>query len=225
MEAVISLADARAVVDAVALGLLLVALAGVLVRSLDMAIWLIACQGVLLGLAAGAVALVEGTGAAWIAFAVALTAKAFAIPALLRAILSRLTRRHEVETVLPTVLAFPLAVGLVLLAYAVADPFTANLHAAFVTRNAVPSAIALLLLGCYTMVIRKKALTQVVGLVTMENGLYLAAIAATHGLPLVVEFGVALDVLTGVAIMGLVIHEINRLFGGTATDRLRSLRG
>jgi hydrogenase-4 component E len=63
------------------------------------------------------------------------------------------------------------------------------------------------------------------GLVTMENGLSLAASAATHGLPLVVEFGVALDVLTGVAIMGLVIHEINRLFGGTATDRLRSLRG
>ena len=52
-----------------------------------------------------------------------------------------------------------------------------------------------------------------------------AAISAAHGLPLVVEFGVALDVLTGVAIMGLVIHEINRLFGETGTDRLRSLRG
>jgi hydrogenase-4 membrane subunit HyfE len=44
-------------------------------------------------------------------------------------------------------------------------------------------------------------------------------------LPLVVEFGVALDVLTGVAVMGLVIHEIDRLFGSTGTDRLRSLRG
>jgi hydrogenase-4 component E len=218
-------ADARAVVDAVALGLLLLALAGVLLRSLDTAIWLIACQGALLGLAAAAVALVEGTRAAWIAFAVALAVKAVAIPALLRMVLSRLTRRHDVEAVLPTVLAFPLGIGLVLLAYAVADPFTAGLHAIFVTPNAVPAAIALLLLGCFTMVIRTKALTQVIGLVTMENGLYLAAIAATHGLPLVVEFGVALDVLTGVAIMGLVIREIDRLFGGTATDRLRSLRG
>ena len=52
------------------------------------------------------------------------------------------------------------------------------------------------------MVIRKKALTQVIGLVTMENGIYLAAVAATRGLPLAVEFGVALDVLTGVAVMG-----------------------
>jgi hydrogenase-4 component E len=221
----ISLADARSVVDAVALGLLLLVLAGVLARSLDVAIWLLAGQGVLLGVAACAVALVEGTWPAWIAFVVALLVKALAIPALLRAVLNRLSERHEVESVLPVVFAFPLAIGLVLLAYAVADPFATKVDAVFVTPNAVPAAIALLLLGCFTMVIRKKALTQVVGLVTMENGLYLAAIAATHGLPLVVEFGVALDVLTGVAVMGLVIHEIERLFGGIGTDRLRSLRG
>jgi hydrogenase-4 component E len=219
------LADARAIIDVVALGLLLLALAGVLVRSLDTAIWLLAGQGLLLSVAACAVALVEGTWPAWIAFAVALAVKAFAVPSLLRTLLDRLTRRHDVESVLRAPVAFALSVGLALLAYAVATPFTANLHATFVTPNAVPVAIALLLLGCYTMIIRKKALTQVIGLVTMENGLYLAAIAATHGLPLVVEFGVALDVLTGVAIMGLVIHEIDRLFGGASVDRLRSLRG
>ncbi len=220
-----SIAEARTVIDSVALGLLLLALAGLLVRSLDTAIWLLAGQGILLGIAACAVALAEGTLAAWLAFAVALTVKAVAIPALLQKLLDRLTRRHDVEVVLPTVLAFPIAIALVLLAYAVAEPFTAGLHAAFVTPNSVPAAVALLLLGCFTMIVRKKALSQVIGLVTMENGLYLAAIAATHGLPLVVEFGVALDVLTGVAIMGLVIHEIDRLFGGTGIDRLRSLRG
>jgi hydrogenase-4 component E len=221
----ISVLQARAVVDAVALGLVLLGLAGMLVRSLDTAIWLLSLQGVLLGLAAGAVAVVEGTWAAGIAFAVALIVKAVAIPTLLRAVLDRLTRRPAVETVLPTVVAFPLAIGFVLLAYAVAQPFTARLQAVCVTPNSIPASLALLLLGCFTMVIRKKALTQVVGLVTMENGLYLAAIAATHGLPLVVEFGVALDVMTGVAVMGLVIHEIDRLFGSTGTDRLRSLRG
>lgn len=220
----ISVDNARAVIDAVALGLLLLALASLLVRSLDTAIWLLAGQGILLGLAACAVAMVEGSVAAWAAFLVALAVKAIAIPTLLRKVLARLVRQHEVEAVLPIVFAFPLAIGLVLLAYAVASPFTSGLHAVFVTPNAVPAAIALLLLGCFTMVIRKKALSQVIGLVTMENGLYLAAIAATHGLPLVVEFGVALDVLTGVAIMGLVIHEIDRLFGETGIDQLRALR-
>lgn len=221
----ITVTAARTVIDAMALGLLLLALIGILVRSLDTAIWLLAGQGALLGIAAGAAALVENTWPAWIAFAVALAVKAVAIPALLRLVLARLTRRHEVEAVLPATLAFPLAIGLVLLAYAVATPFTANLHAMFVTPNAVPAAVALLLLGCFLMIIRKKALTQVIGLVTMENGLYLAAIAATHGLPLVVEFGVALDVLTGVAVMGLVIHEIDRLFGNARVDSLRALRG
>lgn len=217
--------NARTVIDTVALALLFVALAGVLARSLDTAVWLIAGQGMLLGLAAAAVALAEGTAQAWFAFLVAFTVKAIAIPVLLRFVLNRLTRRHDVEVVLATVLAFPVAIALVLLAYAITTPFTVNLHAVFVTSNALPAAVSLLLLGCFTMVIRKKALTQVIGLVSMENGLYLAAIAATHGLPLVVEFGVALDVLTGVAIMGLVIHEIDRLFEGTGIDRLRALRG
>jgi hydrogenase-4 component E len=170
----ISIEQARAVVDAVALGLVLLALAGMLVRSLDTAIWLLAGQGVLLGLAAGAVALAEGTLAAGIAFAVALAVKAVAIPMLLRAVLVRLTRRPAVEVVLPTVIAFPLAVGFVLLAYAVAQPFAASMQTVFVTPNSIPASLALLLLGCFTMVIRKKALSQVIGLITMENGLYLA---------------------------------------------------
>ncbi|MFN8591032.1 MAG: hypothetical protein U0031_06160 [Thermomicrobiales bacterium] len=220
-----SLENARSVIDAVALALLFVALAGILIRSLDTAIWLLAGQGVLLGLAAAAAALVEGTTQAWIVFIVALAVKAVAIPRLLFLVLDRLTRRHEVEFALRAVVAFPLAVCLVLLAYAVSGPFTDGFHATFATPNALPAALALLLLGCYSMVIKKKALSQVIGLVTMENGLYLAAIAATRGLPLTVEFGVALDVLTGVAIMGLVIHEIDRQFGSTGIDRLRSLRG
>jgi hydrogenase-4 component E len=74
------------------------------------------------------------------------------------------------------------------------------------------------------MITRKKALSQVIGLITMENGLYLAAIAATRGLPLVAEIGIAMDLLTGVALMGLIIHEINLRFATINTDRLRSLR-
>jgi hydrogenase-4 component E len=111
------------------------------------------------------------------------------------------------------------------LAYSTATPFTTTSTGAFAAPNALPAAIGLLLIGLFTMVTRRKALTQVIGLVTMENGLYLAAVAATRGLPFAVEFGVAVDVLTGVAIMSLVIHEINQLLGTTSIDRLRTLRG
>jgi hydrogenase-4 component E len=224
VDGALSFARASATIDAVALGLIGLALLGTIVRRLDAAIWLLAAQGVLLGLAAGAVALAEGTWRSWAAFAVALLVKAVGIPVLLDQVLRRITLRREVETVVPLKLAFPLGVALVLLAYSAIGPFTLGVVGDFDAPNALPAALALQLLGLFTMVTRKKALTQVVGLVTMENGIYLAAVAATGGLPFLVEFGVAMDVLTGVAVMGLVIHEINRLFGGINVDRLQALR-
>jgi hydrogenase-4 component E len=218
-------AQASSIIDAAALGLILLALLGTIARRLEQAIWLLAGQGVLLGVAALAAAMAEDSWRAWAAFMVALVVKAVAVPFMLFHVLRRVALRHEVETVVPFKLAFPLALGLVLVAYYAIEPFTKSAIGGFDAPNALPAALALLLLGLFTMVTRKKALTQVIGLVTMENGLYLAAVAATRGLPFAVEFGVALDVLTAVALMGLVIHEINSLFGSINTDRLRSLRG
>jgi hydrogenase-4 component E len=225
LEATLSLARAGDAIDAAAVALIGLALLGTIVRRLEPAIWLLAAQGVLLGVAAAAAALAEEEWRAWAAFVVALAVKAVAVPLILNRVLQRVAPRHEVETVIPLKLAFPLAIGLVVVAYYAIEPFTAGAMGGFDAPNALPAALALQLLGLFTMVTRKKALTQVIGLVTMENGLFLAAVAATRGLPFVVELGVALDVLTAVALMGLVIHEINRLFGGIDTDRLRSLRG
>lgn len=216
--------QASAVINAAALGLLTLALLNVLVRRLDTSILLLAAQGLLLGVAAGAAALAEQHWRAWAAFVVALGVKAVAIPLILRLVLNRLTLRHEVEIVVPIKLAFPIAIGLALVAYRVASPFAGENVEGFVTSNALPAAIGLLLLGLFSMITRKKALSQVIGLITMENGLYLAAIAATRGLPLVAEIGIAMDLLTGVALMGLIIHEINLRFATINTDRLRSLR-
>jgi hydrogenase-4 component E len=225
LEPVISFATAGSVIDAAALGLIALALFGAAVRRIDTAILFLALQGVLLAIASGAAALAEMEWRTWAAFAVALTVKAFVIPFILWSLLQRLAVRRETESVLPVKVAFPLAAALIPISFHAIEPFTADTLGAFDAANALPAALALLLLGLFTMVTRKKALTQVIGLVTMENGLYLAAVAATRGLPFAVEFGVAMDVLTGVAVMGLVIHEINRLLGSTNVDQLRTLRG
>jgi hydrogenase-4 component E len=225
MEGAISAETASRLIDAAALGLLGVALLGTLVKQLDQAIVLLAAQGVLLGVASAAAALAENAWRAWAAFAVALLVKTVVIPLILFRVLDRLRVRQEMETVIHVKLAFPMAVALVPLAYRAIEPVTRNQATGFDAPNALPSAMALLLLGLFTMMIRKKALSQVAGLVTMENGLYLAAVAATRGLPFAVEFGVALDVLTGVAVMALVMHEINRIFGTLNTDQLRMLKG
>jgi hydrogenase-4 component E len=228
VDALISVEHAGRIIDAAAIGLLALAIVGVVLRRLEVAIILLAGQGVLLGVASGAAALAEMEWRPWAAFSVALAVKAVAIPVILWFMLQRVAIRHEVETVVPLKLAFPIALGLALLAYWVAEPFSGMVldgEHSFAAENALPAALGLLLLGLFTMASRKKAITQVIGLVTMENGIYLAAIAATRGLPLAVEFGIAMDVLTGVALMALVTHEINRLFSTINTDRLRSLRG
>lgn len=225
MEEIISFETAGNFIDLAALGLLALALFGTIVRRLDSAIVLLALQGVMLGVAAAAAALAESSWRAWAALTVAITVKAIAIPVMLRFVLNRLAIKRDLETTVSVKLAFPFAVALVPLSFSAIQPFTQTQGHGFDAPNALPAAMALLLLGLFTMVIRKKALSQVIGLVTMENGLYLAAVAATRGLPFTVEFGVALDVLTGVGVMGLVMHEINRQFGTLNTDRLRTLRG
>lgn len=225
MGEIISFHSAGRAIDLAALGLLALALFGTIIRRLDSAILLLALQGVMLAVASAAAALAESSWRAWAALMVAISVKAVAIPILLRFVLDRLAVRRELETTISVKVAFPFAVALVPLSFSAIEPVTQRQNHGFDAPNALPTAMALLLLGLFTMVIRKKALTQVIGLVTMENGLYLAAVAATRGLPFTVEFGVALDVLTGVGVMGLVMHEINRQFGTLNTDRLRTLRG
>jgi hydrogenase-4 component E len=82
-----------------------------------------------------------------------------------------------------------------------------------------------MLIGLGLMIARRKALSQVAGLITMENGVYLAALVATYGLPLAVELGVFFDLLVGVLLLGVFTYRINQTFDTINTDRLRALKG
>jgi hydrogenase-4 component E len=82
-----------------------------------------------------------------------------------------------------------------------------------------------MLIGLFLMIGRRKALSQVIGLITMENGVYLAALVATYGLPLAVELGIFFDLLIGTLLMGVFVSRISDSFESIDIDRLRSLRG
>jgi hydrogenase-4 component E len=116
-----------------------------------------------------------------------------------------------------------LGVGVVLVGYRAAGglPLPALGPA---TAQAVPAAIALMLVGLLMMVTRRKALSQVLGLLTLENGIYLAALVATRGLPLAVELAVAFDVLVGALLLAILTQRISQTFRSTNTDRLNALR-
>jgi hydrogenase-4 component E len=91
--------------------------------------------------------------------------------------------------------------------------------------NILAVAIALFLIGFFTIINRRKALAQVLALLSLENGLFLAAISLTYGMPLVVEIGVLFDVLVAVMVLGILVYRIRESFESMDVSRLRSLRG
>ena len=215
--------DARQLFDGLAVTMLAITLLSAATHRLDRAIQLLAAQGLILTAAATVGALTDGSLHSFLVVALTLGVKALGIPGILFFALRETHVRREMDVALPYHLSLVIAVGLVLLAYEVVTPL--GPLDAYGTRNATPVAVAMLLIGLFTMLVRRKALSQVGGLVTMENGIYLAALTATHGLPFAVELGIALDLLIGVAVMSLVSRQIHRAFQTTDTDHLRTLRG
>ena len=214
---------ARRILDNLALLLLATVLWSVLIRRLDGSIRLLALQGLLLTAAAAVVALTTGAGHAYAAVGITLAIKVVAVPGILLFALREVRVKREIEVALSRRFAFPLAIGLVFVAYHVVGPLQAL--DGLLSRAALPAALAMLLIGLLSMLIRKKALSQIIGIVAMENGLYLMAVVATNGLPLAVELGVAADLVTGVLVMSMYTRQIHRTFNTINIDRLRALRG
>ena len=219
----LGVASARETIDTLALLLLLTSFGSVLVHRLDQSILLLAAQGTLLAAVAVVVAVQVGAIHAYIAVVVTFAVKAVAVPVLMLRALRGVRLKQESELVVSRRLALLNAIALLLVAYYAAGPLVA-LDTRF-PRNALPIALAMLLIGMLIMLTRKQVLSQIPGLVAMENGIYLAALVVTRGLPLAVELGVAADVLVGVVVMILVSRQIHRMFPTVTTDRMQSLRG
>jgi len=109
-----------------------------------------------------------------------------------------------------------------LFAYAVARPLVALSR--LPTRAGMPLALGLIFVSLFVIASRKKALTQVIGFLMLENGIALLAVLGTYGIPLVVELGVFLDLLLGVIVMQLVIYHIRDTFESIDVEQLGRLR-
>lgn len=214
---------ARILMDSIALLLLATALASVVTRKLASSIRLLAVQGLLLAAAAATVALATGAAHSYLAVGITLAVKVLAVPGILLYALREVRIKREVDAAVSRRLALPIAVALVLVAYYVTGPF--NSLDGLLARNALPAAVSMLFIGLLSMLTHKKALSQIIGIVAMENGLYLMAVVATDGLPLAVELGIAVDVVIGVLVMGMFTRQINQTFDTINTDHLRALRG
>ncbi|KUO49853.1 MAG: hydrogenase [Desulfitibacter sp. BRH_c19] len=89
----------------------------------------------------------------------------------------------------------------------------------------VVNMVSVVLIGLYFMITRKKAIGQIVGFLVIENGLFVTAIFATHGMPFIVDLGIFIDILTAVLIMGIMVFKINEEFDSIDINKLKNLRG
>jgi hydrogenase-4 component E len=111
---------------------------------------------------------------------------------------------------------------LVLLAYVVTRPLV--LVSDLPTRGGLPLAMGLIFVGLFVVISRKKALTQIVGFLVMENGIALLAALGTFGIPIIVELGVFLDVLMGFLVMQVFVYHIHSTFESIDVDQMNELK-
>ena len=110
----------------------------------------------------------------------------------------------------------------VIFAFGLAQPISAL--ATTTTRSSIGIAVAVVLLAFLTMITRRKAMSQVVGFLSMENGLFFGAMSATYGMPMIVELGVALDVLVAMLVLGVFFFQIREQFDSLDLHHLETLR-
>ena len=91
--------------------------------------------------------------------------------------------------------------------------------------NFLVQTLSMVLIGLFFMISRKKAIGQIIGFLVIENGMFLAAMLLTDGMPMIVEFGIFFDLLTAVIIMGIFVFRINETFEHIDINKLRNLKG
>jgi hydrogenase-4 component E len=184
---------------------------------------LFALQSLMLACIAGIVAYFYNATHVYIVAVLTVIGKVVFLPWLLNRLVRRINIIQEIEPLLNAPTSMLICGGLTLLGYVVARPFTTLQK---LGNNTLAIAITLLLTGFFLMFNRRKAITQVLALLTVENGVMLAAVAlTTYGMPLVVELGIFFDVMVAVMVLGILVYRIRESFASMDTSKLSQLKG
>jgi len=185
-------------------------------------------QSFLLASIAATIAYFNHAPQIYIVAALTLVFKAIFLPLVLERLVQRIEIRQEIEPFVNVPISVIVSGLLTLLAYVVAESFhrpEETAGPASLGHNTLAVAIALFLIGFFMMVNRRKALTQVLGLLCLENGLFLAAISLTYGMPLLIELGITFDLLVAVMVLGILVYRIRETFDSMDVSKLSRLRG
>ena len=202
--------------------LLILAFAMISQRRILSLIHLFTLQGATLVLSTVVVAYVTRQPHLYLSAAVTFVLKVLVIPYLLHRVIDRLNVRWDIETLINIPTTMLVGIAVVIFAFNLALPIS-RLSSSLAS-GTLGIALACVLLSFLMMITRAKAIPQVIGFLAMENGLFFAATAATYGMPMVVELGIALDVLIGVLILGVFVFQIREQFDSLDIHHLEQLK-
>jgi hydrogenase-4 component E len=143
------------------------------------------------------------------------------IPSMLRRVYRRIPGARETRPLANVSASLLAAAGLTLLAYAAARPLVALAPSA--SAKATPVGLAVALIGFFLVTTRQRAISQIVGVLLIDNGIAAVAFLATGGVPLVVEFGVSADLALAVLVLQILTTRLHATFGPADLDELREL--
>ncbi len=192
-------------------------------KALVVAIRLYGLQSLLLGAVGVAMGLAEHRTHLFVTAGLTIALKAIVIPWFLLRVIDRVGIRREIEPYLNVPASLLLCLGLTVVGYRVSLGMAGASQG--VPHQVVGVALSMVLIGLFLMVTRRKAITQILALLTIENAVFLVAVGATAGMPLVVELGVSFDVILAVLVLGVLVNRIVDRFESMDTSRLSNLKG
>ncbi|MDO8207536.1 MAG: formate hydrogenlyase [Gallionella sp.] len=202
--------------------LLLVVFAMLAQRRILSLINLFAWQGGILALSTFVVAYSTAQHHLYYSAGLTLILKVLLLPWLLHRLIRKLNVRWDVETLINIPTTMLVGIGLVIFSFNLAAPISQLSEG--ITRGLIGIALASVLLSLLMMLTRRKAVSQVVAFLSLENSLFFAATSATQGMPLVVEFGIALDVLVATFIFGIFFFQIRETFESLDITNMEKLK-
>lgn len=192
-------------------------------KALFTTIRLYGVQSLLLAIVATTIGISESRQELYVTAALTVVLKTILIPWFLMRTVDRIGIHREIEPFLNVPVSLLICLGLTVVGYRVSTGFEEG--AQRVTHHLIGVALSLLLIGLFLMVTRKKAITQILALLTVENAVFLVAVGVTTGMPLIVEFGIAFDVMLAVLVLGILVQRIVGRFESMDVSRLSNLKG
>ncbi|MCX7111719.1 MAG: formate hydrogenlyase [Proteobacteria bacterium] len=184
-------------------------------------VFIFAVQGILLAITTALAADVLDSPHLYISALLTLTLKGIFIPIMLQRLVLNMGLHRDMETLPNPARVMMGGTGLVVFSYYVCLPIVKL--SPLITLNTIAISMAVVLLGMLLMITRRQAVAHVVGFMSIENGLFFAAVVSTYGMPMVVELGIAFDVLVAAVLFGVFFFHIRSSIDSLDVDQLNRL--